>query len=637
MRKLFCLQILVAFVRILFPSTFYAAGQDNLQGGYTDISQVFFEERLEKNISSAYIKTQDDLSTIFSSLQYTSGLRHTGPVPNEFVTKKSILKFSLTNSSDSVKSIYFFPGFYFQNIRLYRIKNNSLINIPSILPNIPDSIGYRLLSLEGKDTATFLAELTFVKTYNNVIKPRLINPGYLQAYIAEVRSNYYRNNIITYVFCGLMFMMILFSMANYLQGANPEFLYYSGYALFLGVMLFTQAIFSFRTNQISYFLESYLDFILQGLGIMFYMFFMRQFLETKIKHPFLYRLYNTGIMLITVALFSYTLSHYFSNNFNLVNLIENITKIALLIMTIVFLIYSLRHWKDKLLRYLFWGNLCLFVFGMISQLAILMRPAFKAFPGVFSSSIIYYEIGLLLELVLFLAGLNHKNRKLLIAQTKEREMLKAQNQMQEYEKEIAVYKAQQEERERISADMHDELGAGMTAIRLMSEIARNKMKENTPAEINRISSSADDVLNKMNAIIWSMNNGNDTLDNLVSYIRSYALEYFDNTPIHCQLNVPEQISDKVLAGDKRRNVFLCVKETLNNALKHSEATQLTVDIKINSTLRITIADNGKGIDMQNLRQFGNGLRNISRRMESIGGIYKIESNKGTVSTFELPL
>ncbi len=95
--------------------------------------------------------------------------------------------------------------------------------------------------------------------------------------------------------------------------------------------------------------------------------------------------------------------------------------------------------------------------------------------------------------------------------------------MNEYEKEIAVYKAQQQERERISADMHDELGSGMTAIRLMSEIARNKMKENTPVEIEKISHSADEVLNKMNAIIWSMNSGNDTVDNLVSYIRSYAL------------------------------------------------------------------------------------------------------------------
>ena len=313
------------------------------------------------------------------------------------------------------------------------------------------------------------------------------------------------------------------------------------------------------------------------------------------------------------------------------------TKIFLLIMTVIFLAYSLRHWKDKLLRYIFWGNFCLFIFSLFSLTLVLIRPDFTGLPHIFSSSLFYYELGLFLELVFFLAGLNFKNRRQIISQTKEREGLKAENLMKEYEKELAVFKAQQQERERISADMHDELGSGMTAIRLMSEIARNKMKENTPVEIEKISSSANDVLNKMNAIIWSMNSGNDTLDNLVSYIRSYSLEYFENTPIECNVHTPEDIPDKELAGDKRRNIFLCVKETLNNAWKHSSASIITIDIKINHSLVIQIADNGKGVDMQNLRQFGNGLKNITRRMESIGGKFTIKNNPGAVTMLELPL
>ena len=88
----------------------------------------------------------------------------------------------------------------------------------------------------------------------------------------------------TYVFCGLVMMMILFSMANFLQGANPEFLFYSGYAFFLGVMLLTKAMFTYQPAT-SYFLESYLDFILQGLGLMFYMVFMQRYLATKCSIP----------------------------------------------------------------------------------------------------------------------------------------------------------------------------------------------------------------------------------------------------------------------------------------------------------------------------------------------------------------
>ena len=588
-------------------------------------------------VSSTYTGLSTSFPEIYKTLVYTADIPHKGAVPNDFVTKKIILKLNLNNSADTAVSAWFFPGFYYTDIKLYKAVPSGVERLPSILPPIGDSIGYRLISLASKDSVTIFAELTFLKTYINSVRPRLINFGYVGSFIAELRANHNENDLMTYVFCGLLLMMILFSLANFVQGANPEFLYYSGYALSLGGMLLTKAMYSYHCSAISFFFEEYFDFIMQGLGIMFYMFFMQRFLTTKTKHPFLYKLYNAGIAMLAISMITYSYFHYFSNNFVIENLVENSTKVLLLVMIVVFLIYSLRSWKDRLMRYLFWGNLSLFIFSLLSQMAVMLTDVFKGLPGVFSSSLFYYEIGLFLELVFFLAGLNHKNRRQLIMQTKERETLKSQNQLQEYEKEIAVYKAQQAERERISADMHDELGSGMTAIRLMSEIARNKMKENTPVEIDKISSSADDVLNKMNAIIWSMNSGNDTLDNLISYIRSYSLEYFENTPVKCTVNTPASIPDKEITGDKRRNIFLCVKETLNNVLKHSKATLITINIEANHSLQISIADNGVGIDLEKLRQFGNGLKNITRRMETIGGTFKIKNNGGTVTTLDLPL
>jgi signal transduction histidine kinase len=395
--------------------------------------------------------------------------------------------------------------------------------------------------------------------------------------------------------------------------------------------------YTFRTSELSYFLEGYLDFVMQVLGIIFYMVFMQKYLDTKKDHPALFKLYKYGIRLLVLAIFAFTYFHYFTSNFSIENAIENLTKVLLLILTIIFLVYGIRYWKNTQLRYLFHGNLMLFVFGLFSMLIIIIPSIARNLPGLFGSSLFYYEFGLLLELVFFLIALNYKNRKQLIAQAQERERLKAENQMKEYEKDLAVFRAQQTERERISADMHDELGSGMTAIRLMSEIAMKKMKQDRPVEIERISQSADEVLNKMNAIIWSMNNENDTVDNLVSYIRAYALEYFENTPILCKVNTPENIEPRELTGDKRRNIFLSVKETLNNALKHSKASVLTIDIIINNELCIHIADNGVGIDKLKIRQFGNGLKNMARRMESIGGSYRIEGDGGTSTLLTLPL
>ncbi len=611
--------------------------QDSLQQQYTDISKISLVRQLSKTISSTYTDKNTELAKEFDQLKFSPGIKHKGTVPNEYVTRKLALQFNISNSADSTVSVYFFPGFYYSNIELYKKTAAGLIRIPPVLPQNEDSIGYRLISLEAYDSATIIAHLSFVKTYINTIRPRLIHKDHIDSFLAQVRSSHNNDNLVTYVFCGLLLMMILFSFSNFLQGANREFFYYSLYAFLLGSMLFTKATYDFHTTHITFFLEAYLDFILQGLGIIFYMIFMQKFLNTRQNHPFLFKFYKTGIAMLAVALLLYSYLHFFTDNFKLENIVENASKLLLLLMVLIFLVYSIRNWKDKLMRYLFWGNLCLFLFSVISQLSVMMEHLFKDMPGVFSSALFYYEIGLFLELVFFLAGLNHKNRRSIIQRTKETETLKAQNLMQQYEKEIAVFKAQQSERERISADMHDELGSGMTAIRLMSEIARNKMKENTPVEIHKISQSADEVLNKMNAIIWSMNSGNDTLDNLLSYIRSYTLEYLDNTNIDCKVEIPDEIPDKEITGDKRRNVFLCVKETLNNMLKHSGATAVSIKVELNHSLKIQIADNGKGIDMENLRRFGNGLKNINRRMESIGGSFKIENNNGTVTTLELPI
>ncbi len=515
-------------------------------------------------------------------------------IPYEVIRDKAEVAF-LSPDSSLEKSYQLIK--FNADMHLYKLLENRLIKIAAIEPDNPDSIGYRLLSLAPHDSATFLAALSFVKTYNNNIKPRIIHKSHLSTFMFDLAAPRLYLNIITYTFCGLLAMMILFSLANYLQGGNNEFLYYTGYALFLGLMLYTKTYNDLRISRNIFFMEAYLDFVMQCTGIGFYIIFMQKFLSTRTKYPFLYKLYNAGLIgvILAVTLFSYL--YFFTNNFIILNGVENLTKTVLLIMMIIFLVYCIKYWRDKLLRYLFWGNLLYFFFAVLSQLLILFRQLLGNLPAAFTSSLFYYELGLFLELVFFLAGLSYKNRRQIIEQTKERERLKMENERKEFEKQMAVVTAQQEERNRISTDMHDELGSGMTAIRLMSEIAKNKMKENTPLEIEKISQSADDILNKMNAIIWSMNSKNDSLGNLISYIRAYATEYLEGTPVKCKVNIPDYIPEKELTGDKRRNIFLCVKETLNNMLKHSRANELTIDITVNSQLIIRIHDNGVGIDL----------------------------------------
>lgn len=625
------------FAKVLPAQLSSAPGDDSLQSSYIELSKITLSQNIRDEIEVAYINPKARLTEVYDTLQFSQELVHKTFIPESHVTQKAVLRFRVTNTTDTTCNTWFFPGLYYWDVALYRENNGTLEKISSVLPTKPKEMSYRLVSVSPHSTETFIAELTFVRTHLNRIRPSLIHPNYLSSFVKDLDSSNIESKVVTYLFCGLLLMMILFSLASFFQGANKEFLYYSGYAFFIGTMLFIKAIYSNHTSWFGFFQETYLDYIMQCAGLFMYMLFMQKFLSTKQQHPFLYRLYYVGVSILIMSMIAFTYVHYLTQNYALENLIENGTKILLLLMVVIFLVYSTRVWHDKLLRYLFWGNFFLFIFSLLSLLMLTLNIIKGNLPTIFKNSLFYYEIGLLIELIFFLLGLNHKNKRQLISQARERERLKAKDQLNEYEKEIAIYKAQQQERERISADMHDELGSGMTAIRLMSEIARNKMKENTPVEIEKISLSADEVLNKMNAIIWSMNSGNDTIDNLVSYIRSYALEYFENTPINCKITTPVTIAPTELSGDKRRNLFLSVKETLNNALKHSRATELKIDFTIDRALTIKISDNGVGIDLQKVRQFGNGLKNISRRMESIGGFYQIENTVGTTTTLTLPL
>lgn len=293
-----------------------------------------------------------------------------------------------------------------------------------------------------------------------------------------------------------------------------------------------------------------------------------------------------------------------------------------------------------LLNYLAAGNFALVLFSVISFIILITgwKPVKSDSSSVFNRAMFYYEIGLVFELGFFLSGLAYKNRRDIIERVKERERLKLENERKEFEKQMAVMAAKQEERNRISADMHDELGSGVTAIRLMSEIMKSRLKGDVVPELEKISYSANELLGKMNTIIWTMKSSNDTLESLIAYIRAHAIEYFDSTPIECKVQVPAVIQQADVSGEKRRNIFLSIKEALNNAMKHSQATQIQISITTtNNRLVIRIADNGVGIDAENLRRFGNGLSNMRRRMESIDGTFKIEPGKHCLLTFEAPI
>ncbi|HJS55876.1 MAG TPA: 7TM-DISM domain-containing protein, partial [Chitinophagaceae bacterium] len=268
------------------------------------------------------------------------------------VSKKLLARFKVTNPGSNPDSLYFFPDFSFRNVILYKIENNKAVPLPVIGPFIRDSISFRIFGVLPHDTITLLAECYPLKTYTNAFWPSLVRKNHMESFEVKLQVERKYVTLFTYVFCGLLLMMILFSIANFLQGGNKEFLYYAGYAFFLGLMFFTKQFYFNRSNATAFFLESYLDFVLQAIGICFFLAFMIRFLETRKNFPFLDKLYKGGIIFLSLVLALYTYVHYSSIDYYWENLIENvIAKNVLVGLIVVFLVYAVKNWHHKLLRY----------------------------------------------------------------------------------------------------------------------------------------------------------------------------------------------------------------------------------------------------------------------------------------------
>ncbi len=209
------------------------------------------------------------------------------------------------------------------------------------------------------------------------------------------------------------------------------------------------------------------------------------------------------------------------------------------------------------------------------------------------------------------------------------------------EKEKAVLekqKAIEQERTRIATDMHDDFGANLSRIKFLSEkikLTGNK-DSGLSEELTKISSYSDEMAEKMGEIVWALNQKYDTLGDLVSFCRSYASEYLEAHGI--ALSFTEAVSERQLPGETRRNLFLVIKESLHNTVKHSGASSAQISFKeMHNELFIHIRDNGKGMDAANIRPFANGLENMKKRIADCGGQIQFLNNPGLTTDIHIPL
>lgn len=197
---------------------------------------------------------------------------------------------------------------------------------------------------------------------------------------------------------------------------------------------------------------------------------------------------------------------------------------------------------------------------------------------------------------------------------------------------------QEDERKRIAAEMHDEIGAGLSKISILGQVIKksNQNSSIVACNIEKILQASKEIQKNINEIVWAMDPKYDTLENLLAYINDYASEFLEASVIGFHIQLSRNIPSVVINGKVRRTIFLIIKELLNNVVKHSESTQVEMEVGFEDKgITLIIHDNGKGFDTVSIPRFKNGISNMRRRIAEVGGQFNITSKPGEGVIIEL--
>jgi signal transduction histidine kinase len=188
------------------------------------------------------------------------------------------------------------------------------------------------------------------------------------------------------------------------------------------------------------------------------------------------------------------------------------------------------------------------------------------------------------------------------------------------------------ERGRIARDIHDDLGNRLTKIQLLTGLAQRDRTtpEKAVAHVQQISSTVRQATDALDEIVWAINPRNDTLPDLINYLGQFVVDYLRTGGIRCRVDLPEHPPAKSVSAEVRHNLFLAVKESLNNILRHAQATEVSLIVLVtDESVSVIVEDNGRGFNGEVKDSGGDGLPNMRQRMAEIGGQFQMRSVPGS--------
>ncbi len=204
---------------------------------------------------------------------------------------------------------------------------------------------------------------------------------------------------------------------------------------------------------------------------------------------------------------------------------------------------------------------------------------------------------------------------------------------------LTQQRALEAERFRIARDIHDDFGARVTQISLLSSAAQRRpgLNPETVADFDAVPQMSRNLVGALYETVWAISPENDHLDSLATYICQMANQMCALAGLRCRLSIPDLPHEVPVSSSIRHNLAMTVKEAIHNTIKHAEAKEVQVAVQYdNALLAIEVKDNGKGFD-PSTRRHGNGLANMERRMTAIGGRWTQVSKPGEGTRVRLEL
>ena len=264
-----------------------------------------------------------------------------------------------------------------------------------------------------------------------------------------------------------------------------------------------------------------------------------------------------------------------------------------------------------------------------SDLRVLARPSFWTLPRLIV--LVGALIGVLAVALVWIRLLHHQ------VQARTAQLRYEMREREQAEQQHALA----QERARIARDLHDDLGSSLTEISLLAttspglELPADESSE----RLGVIAGKSRSIIHALDEIVWAVDPQRDTLASAARYLASYVEEYLAGLNVACRVQIPNAFPEEVVSGEVRHDLFLAVKEALNNAVRHGGATEVGFSVRLfEEGIQISIKDNGSGFD-PTIRTQGHGLANLRSRLEKLGGRCEIASapGAGTTVSFQLPL